>query len=142
MKICREHKFPELYSAIYVRYALLHRFLGNPDNEILNKELIEYAVQKNHIKTDSAFYYSNNALRFAKRYNREYDSNEAYLTLGIMEAEQNKNYEKSIRYVEKTIPFWKRTNNLVFVASMYYNIAMSKKKQKDYKPALKYKYIN
>lgn len=138
MKLSRKHNFPELQSAIFNRYALIHKFIGDTGLGNVNEELIEHTAPKNYFKIDSAFFYAEKAIGYAKKYKKEYDMNEGYLTLGILETEQHNDPEKSIEYYLKTIPYWKKVKNYEYVGMMYNNTAISTWKQKKHQVALKY----
>lgn len=138
LKMTRKHNFPELVSTIYVRLSNIHRFLGDTSKGNVNKELIEKTTPKNFFKIDSAFYYARKSVELAKKHNNEYDINEGNLTIGLLESEQNDNYELAKEYYLKVISYWKKVNNLEYAGIMYNNIAVDKIKLKDYTSALVY----
>jgi len=138
MKLSRKHNFPELQSAIFNRYALIHKFIGDTGLGNVNAELIEHTVPKNYFKIDSAFFYVEKAIGYAKKYRNEFDLNEGYVTLGILESEQRHNFTKSVEYSLKTIPYWLKVKNYEYVGMTYNNITINTWKQKDYYSALKY----
>lgn len=121
-KLCKEHKLDDLYSAILVRYALLHRFLSDgtmtPDQE----ERLTNQGFKGSL--DSAVYYTEKAIQYAQTYNREYDLNEAYLTMGILYTKKRKNrIAEAKAYYLKAITYWKKTENYEYVYTSYLNIS-------------------
>ncbi len=136
-RLCREHSFDSLYSAILVRYALLHRFFGD-DKSIVTKEQRQKLSELGFKGSlDSAVYYVESAIKYAEKYKNEYDLNEAYLTMGILFGKSRKNsVSKSISYFNKTIPFWLKTHNYEYVAMMYHNIARNYIDLNDAKTAL------
>lgn len=138
MKLIRKYNFPELKSTIYIRYSLIHKFLADPNLPQSNKELIGHMTPPGYFKIDSAFYYAKKAVEFAEKYKNEYDVNEANLTLGILEADENEDRKKAIKYYLKTIPYWKKVRNYEYIGNMYNNISISEVKLKEFKTALKY----
>jgi two-component sensor histidine kinase len=138
LKLSEKHHFPELKSTIYIRYSLVHKFLGNNSASTVNGKLIEHAASKNHFSLDSAFYYAEKAIDYAKKYNNEYDLNEGYATLGILENLKNQDTEKAIKYYLKTIPYWQKVKNEELVGIMYLNVSNMLIKQNNFHNALIY----
>lgn len=88
---------------------------------------------------DSAVYYSEKTIQFAKKYNNEYDLNEAYVTLGIIYMKNRLNdVLKSNKNFKKSILYWKKVKNYEYVAIMNRNIALNYLQNGDPKTALKY----
>ncbi len=138
-ELCKKHQLNDLYSAILIRYALLHRFLGDSKSNIPRhqRELFQKMNFKGSI--DSAVYYTEKAIQYATKYNNEYDLNEAYMTMGILFGKSRKNrVEESISYFLKTIPYWKKTENYDYAGMMYNNVAFSYLQSENAKTALKY----
>lgn len=52
LKLSEKHHLPEWKSTIYIRYSLIHRFLGEAEE---------------HFTLDSAFYYAEKAIDYAKK---------------------------------------------------------------------------
>lgn len=136
-KLCKEHKLDDLYSAILVRYALLHRFLSDgtmtPDQE----ERLTNQGFKGSL--DSAVYYTEKAIQYAQAYNREYDLNEAYLTMGILYTKKRKNrIAEAKAYYLKAITYWKKTENYEYVYTSYLNISYDYLDKGEARTALRY----
>lgn len=136
-KLCKEHKLDDLHSAILVRYALLHRFLSDgtmtPDQE----ERLTNQGFKGSL--DSAVYYTEKAIQYAQTYNREYDLNEAYLTMGILYTKKRKNrIAEAKAYYLKAITYWKKTENYEYVYTSYLNISYDYLDKGEARTALRY----
>lgn len=124
-KLCKEHKLDDLYSAILVRYALLHRFFMPEANRAITLDQRERLAKLGFKGSlDSAVYYTEKAIQYAQTYNREYDLNEAYITMGILFRKENKHHVKeSNEYLLEAVRYWRRTKNYVHVSMMYLNIS-------------------
>lgn len=121
-KLCKKHKINDLYSAILIRYALLHRFISEgsmtPDQE---ERFVNLGFKGS---LDSAIYYTEKAIEYAQTYNKEYDLNEAYITMGLLYTKQRKNrISESTIYYLKALTYWKKTENYEYVYAMYINTA-------------------
>ena len=101
-RIRKEHNIEELYSTILVRRSLYQRW-----------------YTKN---IDSAMYYTQKALRYAKKYNNEYDIIEASVMIGIYEYKR-KNYLESVKHLPTAAHYYLKTNNYNDGALMYNNIS-------------------
>lgn len=136
-KLCKEHKLDDLYSAILIRYALLHRFLSDgvmtPDQE---ERLVNLDFKGS---LDSAIHYTEKAIKYAQKYNNEYDLNEAYITMGILYNKKRKNRIADARaYFLKTIPYWRKTENYEYVHTVCLNISQNFLDEDKAKMALAY----
>lgn len=142
--ICLNNKFYDLYGAILLRYALIHRFSDHPTFQ-LDKRIKDNLYKMGHRGSmDSAFIYTQMAIEYDKKYNKEFDYNEAILTKGILLANSisdsnlTKDYIEDInQYYLSTIPFWVKTNNYPSVSTMFVNIAKNYLKVNDLENALK-----
>lgn len=134
-QLCKTHNLNDLYSTVFIRYALLHRFISPPENSMAPDQ--EQRLLKLGFKgsKDSAVYYTEKAIEYALQYNKEYDLNEAYVTRAIL---HKKDILRSTEYYIKSLPYWKKTKNLEYVALMNLNIALNYLQRNDTKTALKY----
>ncbi len=121
--LCREYRFDELYSSIFIRYSLLYRFLNNNNvSSTQRKHLTENGFGGNLL--DSAIHYAEKTIEYAGKYGNEYDLNEGYTTMGILFNKKMKNrIPESNAYFLKSIPYYKKTNYYDHVGIMYNNIA-------------------
>lgn len=138
-KLSKAHRLNDLYSAILIRYALLHRFMGDKKNSITTDQRQRLSKLKFEGSIDSAVYYSKKAIDYAIKYNKEYDLNEAYVTMGILYTKNKKNrVDESTGYYLKTIPYWKKTRNYESVSAMNLNVALNYLQAGNFEAALKY----
>jgi two-component sensor histidine kinase len=122
--VCLKNQYNDLYSSILIRYSLLHRFFGDSTATLMPDQRAKMEQMNFYGSIDSAVYYAEQAIKFAKTYNNEHELNESYITLGILHGKSRlNNLAKSSEYFDRTIPYWRRTNLLEYVALMYHNIA-------------------
>lgn len=122
--ICSQNSYHKLWSSILIRYALLHRFFGDSTTTLMPDQKAKMDALDFKGSIDSAVYYAEEAIKFAKTYDNQYDLNEAYITLGILYGKSRLNkLSKANEYYALTIPYWRKTNLLDYVAMMYHNIA-------------------
>jgi two-component sensor histidine kinase len=117
-QLCKDYKLDDLYSALFIRYAFVHRYVL-ADNFISEEQKRRLAALNFKASHDSTLYYIQKAIQYALKYKKEYDLNEAYMTMGIIESPE----ARRITYFQKVLPYWKKTNNHDAAAMMYRNIA-------------------
>lgn len=134
--LCKEHELNDLYSAIFIRYALLHRFAVEGT---INADQLQGSLKDFKGSLDSAVYYTEKAIQYARKYNNEYDLNEAYVTMGILYMKNRKNrVAEATGYYLKTIPYWQKTTHYDYVAVININIANNYLDEGDAEKALRY----
>lgn len=137
-ELCNRFKLSELSSSIYIRYALLYRYLYG-DN--MQPKVKQYFIKNGFIGNtlDSAIYYTAKTMEYAQKYNNKYILNEAYLTMGILMSKNFKNrIPESNEYYIKAIPYFKKVNNYDFIVSTYNNILVNYLTIDNTKQALNY----
>lgn len=138
-KLCKDHQLDDLYSAILLRYALLHRFFGDEKFDAPAQQRQRLLELNFKGSLDSAVYYSEKTIQSAKKYDNEYDLNEAYVTLGILYGHNRLNdISKSNKNLKNAILYWKKVKNYEYVAMMNHNIALNYLQTGDPKKALQY----
>lgn len=139
--ICLNNKFYDLYGAILLRYALIHRFSDHPVFKMDEKIKNNLYKMGHQSSLDSAMAYTEMAIKYSKKYQKEHDYTEAVLTKAILLSidslptkEKNEHFKQI--YLS-TIPFWVKTNNYPSVSTMFVNIAKNYLKVNDLENALK-----
>jgi len=133
-KIAVNNGFEDLYSSIFLKYATLYRFVSDTmiDLRANQRELL---IEKGlSINFDSATYYANKAIIYAKKYNNEADINEGGSLLGIITRDK----QEKLQYFKSSIPYLKKVNHYDHVGVMYTNIADIYRELRDYNKALMY----
>lgn len=139
-KLCKEYQFDDLYSTIFIRYALLHRFLGEENSVFVNPGLKQRIIDEGFVGSiDSAVFYAEKSIEYANKYNNEVDMNNANILMGILYGKKRKNrIPESTAYFLKVITYYKKVHNFEGIGVTYRNIAMNYLQNEDAKTALIY----
>lgn len=107
--ICLKNDFLDLYGAIILRQAMIHRFSDHPVFKMDEKIKNNLYKMGHRSSLDSAMAYTKMAIKYSKKYQKEHDYTEAVLTkailLSIDSLPTKEKYQNLISAIKKILRF-------------------------------------